>query len=113
MLARSWLLAMMVPLVMLRWLGACAAPDGTQPDKAPPDSESSSGKVSTSGFFQENCARKHPGTYCVGPVVFPIIFPLKHTILHCPGGTRETCPGGMYCGESTGDPYDRARCRLM
>ena len=59
------------------------------------------------------CAGLRPGMYCVGPPILPIVFPLNHTLLHCPTGSRTTCPSGMYCGESTGDPPAAQQCRLL
>ena len=59
------------------------------------------------------CAGLRPGTHCVGPPILPVVFPLNHTILHCPNGSRTTCPSGMYCGKSTGDPPAAQECRLL
>jgi hypothetical protein len=59
------------------------------------------------------CAGRRNGTYCVGPPIVPVIFPLNHTILTCPDENRSVCPSGYYCGESTGDPPDDAHCRVL
>jgi len=66
------------------------------------------------GTQLDDCEKRLAGTYCVGPPLKIKFLPLwDHTILHCPSGQRETCPGGMYCGKGTGDKPGEQQCREL
>lgn len=60
----------------------------------------------------DECQSRVEGTYCIGPVIAPIL-KLNHTVLHCPSGKHEVCESGNYCGEPTGDQPGKEQCHLM